>query len=180
MRGASLHPAERCFLDSQNQRENDGLSAGNLSDDIKVSLSISFLPLFSLFSTIWMAAELCNHWTKWTLEMLPHLKGWFISYYSSHFTGEDRATAVSGPALPITCHPNTLMVSLLVSDYTYILESFLLLPVAALHFHTAACILPTMCLGMTVLISINYGHVDGPGHKMDWSSTLQLHDNESH
>lgn len=87
MRGASLHPAERCFLDSQNQRENDGLSAGNLSDDIKVSLSISFLPLFSLFSTIWMAAELCNHWTKWTLEMLPHLKGWFISYYSSHFTG---------------------------------------------------------------------------------------------
>ena len=98
---------------------------------------ISFLPLFSLFSTIWMAAELCNHWTKWTLEMLPHLKGWFISYYSSHFTGEDRATAVSGPALPITCHPNTLMVSLLVSDYTYILESFLLLPVAALHFHTA-------------------------------------------
>ena len=127
-----------------------------------------------------MAAELCNHWTKCTLEMLPQLKGWFISYYSSHFTGEDRATAVSGPALPITCHPNTLMVSLLVSDYTYILESFLLLPVAALHFHTAACILPTMCLGMTVLISINYGHVDGPGHRMDWSSTLQWHDNKSH
>ena len=46
-----------------------------------------------------MAAELCNHWTKWTLEMLPHPKGWFISYYSSHFAGEDRATAVSGPAL---------------------------------------------------------------------------------